>query len=96
MLRLIVYRLLTDSHPLLDTPPSYIVNSFIMASTSISVPPYFCTTCQKQFKPQGFASHHRKCLQRFEIEKRDREFEANLNHQAQESLRHTTAGGEFC
>jgi hypothetical protein len=66
-----------------------------MASSSVSVPPYFCTICQKQFKPQGFASHHQKCLQRLENEKCDRTFEANLNREVQEARHHSTAGGEF-
>jgi hypothetical protein len=48
-----------------------------MLSEGVSLPPFFCDGCKKQFKPQGFANHQKKCKKRMERLERDREYESN-------------------
>lgn len=47
-------------------------------SEAISLPPFFCDGCKRQFKPQGFANHQKKCKKRMEKRERDHEYESNL------------------
>jgi hypothetical protein len=48
-----------------------------MSSEGVSLPPFFCDGCKKQFKPQGFTNHQKKCKKRIEQHERDQEYESN-------------------
>jgi hypothetical protein len=52
--------------------------ALIMLSEGVSLPSYFCEGCRKQFKPQGFANHQKKCKIRAAQHERDRDYESNL------------------